>query len=530
MSTNNLPPAKSRVVRSALVVASATTLSRITGFLRDVVLAYFFGTGSQIQAFIIAFRLPNLLRDLIAEGPANAALVPVFSKMLYNNRKEEFLKVAQFIFKIILASLIAIVLLAQIFSSSLVRLIAPGFLEDPQKLALAIELVHITFIYVLLIGLAAYNTAILNSLHNFAPSAVGPVLLNISLIIAAFISVKFLAQPVMGLAWAVVIGGILQVACQLPWLRSNRIIPWNNFFNFKTDQDTKTASKRIGRLFLPRVMGTAVYEINVFVDTIFASLSFLVGPGAIAAIYYSNRIIAFPIGIIAFSFASALLPQFSSLVAKKDSQKLKDNFSFAMKFIMAVMVPVSLFIAVFSTPIIKVIFQRGEFSSISTDITSLALLFYSLGLFFFAAVKIMLVCFYAFEDTRKPVEIAFGCLMLNIVLNFVLAIPLKVGGLALASSIAAFVNLTLLCKYLKKHIPDLEYRTIFGPPLLRVLTCSVAMLVITKLCWLYLFVRLPLILGFTLNLVTAGLIYSGFGFIFNISEIKSTWQWILKRS
>ena len=530
MSTNNLPPTKSRVLRSALVVAAATSLSRITGFLRDVVLAYFFGTGSQIQAFIIAFRLPNLLRDLIAEGPANAALVPIFSKMLYNNRKEEFLKVAQFLFKIILSGLVVIVIVAQIFSSSLVRLIAPGFLEDPQKLALAIELVRITFIYVLLIGLAAYNTAILNSLHNFAPSAIGPALLNISLIIAAFISVKFLAQPVMGLAWAVVAGGVLQIACQLPWLRSNQVLPWNNFFNFKIDPEVKTASKRVGKLFLPRVMGTAVYEINVFVDTIFASLSFLVGPGAIAAIYYANRIIAFPIGIVAFSFASALLPQFSRLVAEKDTRKLTDNFSFAMKFIMAVMVPVSLFIGVFSTPIIKVIFERGEFSSVSTDITSLALLFYSLGLFFFAAVKIMLVCFYAFEDTRKPVEIAFGCLILNIILIFILAKPLKVGGLALASSISAFVNLTLLCKYLKKHIPDLNYKNIFGPALFRIAVCSLIMLVITKLCWMYLLVKLPLILGFTLNLIMAGLLYLGLGFIFNISEIKGIWQWILKRS
>lgn len=530
MSTNNLPPTKSRVLRSALVVAGATTLSRITGFLRDVVLAYFFGTGSQIQAFIVAFRLPNLLRDLIAEGPANAALVPVFSKMLYNNRKEEFLRLAQFLFKIILSSLVIIVILAQIFSSGLVRLIAPGFMEDPKKLALAIELVHITFIYVLLIGLVAYNSAILNSLHNFAPSAIGPVLLNISLIAAAFISVKVLAQPIMGLAWAVVIGGALQLACQLPWLCSKRIIPWDNFLDFKIGKEVKTEAKRIGKLFVPRVMGAAVYEINVFVDTIFASLSFLVGHGAIAAVYYANRIIAFPMGIIAFSFASALLPQFSSLVANKDSQKLTDNFYFAMKFIMAVMIPLSLFIAIFSTPIIKVIFQRGEFSSQSSSITSWALMFYSFGLFFFAAVKIILVCFYAFEDTRKPVEIAFGCLLLNIILIFILAIPLKVGGLALASSISAFANLAMLCRYLKRHMPGLRYKNIFGMPLLRIVICSVAMVVIAKLCWLNLFVKLPLILGFALNLILAGLLYLGLGFIFNISEIKGTWKWILKHS
>jgi putative peptidoglycan lipid II flippase len=529
MSTNNLHSVKHAVLRSAFLLGGLTFLSRLTGFFRDVIIAYFFGTGASIQAFIVAFRLPNLLRDLVGEGTTNTTLVPVFSKLLAQNRKDEFLKLSHFLFKIVIISLVLILLVAEMLSPVLVRLIAPGFIADINKLALAIQLVRITFFYILLIGLVAFQTALLNSFNDFAPSAIAPVLLNISLIFGAVFSAKLLKEPALGLAWAVIVGGILQVAWQIPALNRKAILPWRNFFDFKLDPGVKLLSKRVGKLFLPRLFGSAVYEINIFVDTIFASLSFLVGQGAIAAIYYANRIIQFPIGIFAFSISSALLPQLSGLAVKKERSTLIDNFSFSMRIIMAVMIPLSIFICMNAVPIIKIVFQRGKFNAFSTDITSWALVFYGLGLFFFAAVKVVLVCFYALEDTRRPVVIASVCLLVNIMLNFILAIPLKVGGLALASSISAALNLILLCQYLKRHIPEIDFRQIFGLPLLKVLLTSLVMVVSLELSQRFLLLNCALVLRLLFNLTLASLVYLGVGFLLKIGEIRNSWQWISRR-
>ncbi|MBU2540395.1 MAG: murein biosynthesis integral membrane protein MurJ [Candidatus Omnitrophica bacterium] len=529
MSTNNLPYLESRILRSASVVGAATFVSRITGFFRDVVLAYFFGTGIQMQAFIVAFRLPNLLRNLIGEGATNTTLVPVFSKLLSQAKREEFLRLSQFLFKLMLTSLVGIVILSEIASGALVRIIAPGFLDEPEKLFLAIKMSRITFVYILLIGLVAYNTSLLNSMNNFASSAIAPMLLNLSLIIGAFVSVRVMDEPILGIAWAVIVGGILQFSCQLPSLVRNHITPWSNIFHFKIEPEVKHASARVGRLFWPRTLGAAVYQINVFIDTIIASLSSLVGPGAVAAIYYANRIIQLPLGIFAFALSSALLPRFSAFVALNEKDKLAKSFVFSMNMITVIMLPISFFLILLSRPITTAIFQRGEFGIASSQITSLALLFYSLGLYFFAAVKITLACFYALEDTRRPVKIAAFCLVLNLILNIILAIPLKIGGLALASSISAAINLILLCRFLKGHIPSLKYGEIFGLPFLRIFACALFMIFCINWTWQHLFICHVLFIRLIFNLILAAFIYLAAGLLFKINEIKQALLWILRK-
>jgi putative peptidoglycan lipid II flippase len=530
MSTNNSANLKSSILCSATVISLATLLSRISGFVRDVVLAYFFGTGTAIQAFIVALRLPNLLRDLVGEGITNTTMVPVFSKLLAAGKREEFLRLCRFIFKFIFIALVVIVLIAQIIAPVLVRLIAPGFYDNIAKLTLTIKLTRITFIYILLIGVVAFHTSMLNSLNNFAPSAIGPVFLNISLIVGAFISVKILPVPIVGLAWAVVAGGILQVAVQAPALRKYNIRSGQRFFDFSLDEQTKASSQRIARLFWPRLIGSAVYQLNVFVDTIMASLSFLVGQGAIAAIYYANRIIQLPLGVFAFALSNALLPQLSSLVHNKDEQRLAQVFYFAMKAITSIMVPMSLFICLQAVPITQAVFQRGQFSAFSTQITSLTLLFYGLGVFFFAGVRIVLVCFYAFEDTLRPVQTASICLLANVILNFILAIPLKVGGLALASSLSSLLNLTLLCALLKRrHLAMLDYRLVFGLPLVRIILCSLVMVLVSRLAWQFLFLGWPLLIRLALNIILAAGIYILTAFLGKIEEVTETIKWILKK-
>ncbi len=530
MSINNSSNLKSEVLRSASAIGLATFASRITGFVRDVVLAYFFGTGIAIQAFIVAFRLPNLLRDLVGEGATNSALVPVFSKLLSQDKKEEFLKISKFLFRLILLILVSIVILGMVLAPMLVRLIAPGFFNEPGKFALTVKLTQIMFSYILLIGLVAFNTAILNSLNNFAPSAIAPVLLNIAIIAGALVSVKTLKQPILGLGWAVIFGGICQLIFQLPALLRHRIKPWQGFFDFRIDTQIKAIAKRILSLFWPRLIGSAVYQLNVFIDTIMASLSWLVGEGAVAAIYYANRIIQLPLGLFAFALSSALLPQLSTLAAKKDNEKLIDTLYFALKTIMVIMLPISAFLVLQSGPIIKSVFQRGQFSAFSSQITSWALLFYCLGLFSFASVRIVLACFYALEDTRRPVQIAFICLLSNVLLNIILAIPLKVGGLALASSLASLLNLALLCKELKRHMPVINYGQVFGFSLLKIIFAALLMAAVTKIAWQYLFLNLPLIIRLGLNLILAAFVYLGIGFLFKIRAIVETAEWILNRN
>ncbi|MEW6008592.1 MAG: murein biosynthesis integral membrane protein MurJ [Candidatus Omnitrophota bacterium] len=530
MSINNSSNLKFEILRSASVVGLATFLSRLTGFARDVVLAYFFGTGIEIQAFIVALRLPNLLRDLVAEGVTNSTFVPVFSKLLSQDKRDEFLKVCKFLFRLITLLLLSVVILGEILAPILVRLIAPGFFNEPGKFSLTVTLTRIMFSYILLIGLVSFNSAILNSLNNFAPSAIAPVLLNIAIIIGAVISAKALPVPILGLGWAVIFGGIFQLLFQIPSLLKNKIKPWHGFFDFKIDAQVKKISKRIARLFSPRLVGSAVYQLNVFIDTVMASLSWLVGEGAVAAIYYANRIIQLPLGLFAFSLSSALLPQLSSLAAKKDNEKLIDTLCFALKTILVIMLPISAYLILRSGPIIKAVFQRGQFSVFSSQITSWALLFYCLGLFFFAAVRIILACFYALEDTRRPVEIAFICLIANVLLNIILAIPLKVGGLALASSLVSLLNLTLLARSLKRHIPLINYYDMLGRAFFKVLFATTVMALVTKMAWQYLFTDLSLIIRLSLNLILAMSVYLGLAFLFKISEITEVCRWILKRN
>ena len=436
------------LIKSTRVISIATLASRILGFIRDVIIAKFFGTGARAQAFVVAFRIPNLLRRLVGEGSTNASVVPVLSGLSEQGKKEEFWQAASCLLNILLVLLAGLTLLGELFAPYIVRLIAPGFIKDPAKLYLTIRLTRLLFPYFLLIGLSAYTMAVLNSLKHFALPALAPCMLNISLIVSALIFCPRFKEPVDALVIGVLIGGILQLAIQVPLLIKKGL-----FKNARRGW-IHPKVKEMGRLFLPCTLGIAVYQINIFVDTILASLSGIVGQGAVAALYYSYRIVQFPLALFGLALAQVAIPTMSGLVAQKDFSNLKKTVSFSLRSVFTMMVPATVGIMVLARPLISILFERGSFTSYSTDITSSVLLFYCLGLTGYAGIKILASCFYSLKDTLTPVKIASFTLIINIILNLILMWPLKAAGLALATAISSTVNFILLLTILAKKMGE----------------------------------------------------------------------------
>ncbi|NQT21863.1 MAG: murein biosynthesis integral membrane protein MurJ, partial [Candidatus Omnitrophica bacterium] len=427
---------KTQIAKNAGIISLGTNLSRILGLVRDILIAKFFGTTYEAASFVVAFTIPNMLRDFVGEGAANAAFVPVLTEYRMKKTPEEFWNLANNIVNILTVALIGISVLGICIAPFIVRLMAPGFIREIGALALTVKLARIIFPYLIFIGLTACGMGILNTLRHFAAPAFGPVLMNISIIFCAI----FLCPiwGVMGLAFGVLIGGACQLFIQVPVLYKSgfRLKPVFNLFH--------PATKKIGLLLAPRIVGSAVYQINILVDRMLASLFWVVGTGGIPAMYYSYRLIQYPLAIFSTALATAALPVMSQHALEKDYSKLRETVSFSLRSIFFIMIPASIGLAVLGKPIIQILFQRGTFGTYSTDITYQALLFYTIGLFAYGGIRILATTFYSLNDTFTPVKVAACSLAINVVFNLILMWPLKIGGLALATSIAAIFNFVAL--------------------------------------------------------------------------------------
>jgi len=443
MSTKSL-------IKSTSIISVATASSRVLGFIRDILIANFFGTGNLIQAFVVAFRIPNLMRRMVGEGAVNSAFVPVLSEYLATKKKEDYWQLANVILNLLAVVLAAIVLIGIAFSPIIVRIIAPGFVKDPGQLELAIKLTRIVFPFIFLIGLTAFAAGVLNSLKHFATPAFGPCLLNLSIIATMLFFYRTINITM--LAVSILVGGFLQLMLQIPVLyKKGMRIRFPITFHHP-------AVKKIGTLLAPRILGSTVYQLNVLVDSILASLYWIVGKGGIAALYYSNRLIQFPTAIFGIAVATAVLPTLSGYFAKNELDKFKKTISFSLKFIFLFMIPAAIGIMIIGKPIIEALFQRGEFGSYSTMITNQALFFYAIGLFSYAGIKILVFSFYSMQDTMTPVKTAAIALLINVILNLILMWPLKIGGLALATSISGIFNFIVLFYILRKRMGPLNER------------------------------------------------------------------------
>ncbi len=434
------------LIKSAGVIGFLTGISRLLGFVRDLIIATAFGTSVGAEAFVVSFKIPNLLRDLVGEGAANSAFVPVLIECR-EKRKEEFWRLVSTLF-FIMAGVLALISLMGVFLAPwVVKILAPGFVSSASadKFPLTVRLTRVIFPYIFLIGLSALAMGVLNSLKEFASSALGPILLNLSMIVAgAFFERRF--GP-MALVIGVLAGGVLQLGCQFPPLLKNG-------FRWSEPRFKDSSVKKIGKLLLPRAFGSALYQINIFVDSILASFEKIVGPGGQSALYYSNRLFQLPLAIFGLAMAQAVLPTFSSQMAQNDMRAFKETFSMTLRSLMLVVLPASAGLIVLARPIIRTLFERGRFDAHSTQITSGALFFYAFGLLSCCVVKILVNAFYAVHDTKTPVKTMLVAVALNVIFSLILMKPLKIGGLALASTLSVTLNMGMLYGLLKKKVGD----------------------------------------------------------------------------
>jgi putative peptidoglycan lipid II flippase len=440
--------AKGKIAKAAGVMSAATFISRILGYIKDMILARFFGATASADVFFVAFRIPNLLRELFAEGSISSAFIPVLTEYQTKQGKEEAGRLvrAVFIFILILVGIICV--LGIIFAPAIVSAIAPGFLSDPEKFSNTALLTRIMFPFLLFISLASLVMGALNTRGVFFIPALAPALLNIVTIISVLALASRFANPIISVAIGVTAGGFVQFLFQVPsfFKQGYSLKIQISDLRFKI---WHPGLKKIGLLILPATAGLAVIQINIFISTILASY---LAEGSITYLYYSMRLIQFPIGIFGVAMGMAVLPALSEHAVKGEMNKLKEDFSFALRLLFFITVPAMIGLIALNVPIVSALFQRGRFEYAATIGTSDALIFYSTGIWAMVGVRIVTATFYSLQDTKTPVKIAASAMVINILMSLILMGPMKHNGLAFANSIAAGCNFLMLFYFLRKRL------------------------------------------------------------------------------
>ena len=436
------------LARSTTVVGGNTLASRILGFVRDVVLARLFGAGAGMDVFVVAFQIPNFLRRLFAEGAFSQAFVPVLSEYQARGPHAEVKALADRVAGTLGIALFFVTLLGILAAPLFILLFAPGFSGEPDKLALATEMLRLTFPYLFFISLTAFAGGILNTHGRFGVPAFTPVLLNLALIGAAIWIAPLFAEPIFGLAIGVFIAGIAQLAFQLPFLRAVDVLPrprwgWSH-----------PGVRKIGRLMLPAILGSSVAQINLIVDRIIAS--FLV-TGSISWLYYSDRLLEFPLGIFAIALATVILPGLSQRHAEQSMAAFSATLDWALKLVAVIAVPAAVGMFMLAGPMLATLFQYGVFTAADTRMASLSLMAYSVALVGFTLVKVLSPGYFSRQDIRTPVRVSIRAMFLNIALNLAIVVPMfRLGipgahaGLAAATGLAAVYNASALYMGLRR--------------------------------------------------------------------------------
>ncbi len=434
---------KRNIARAAGVVGLATVISRFMGLARDMVVSRLFGAGFYTDSFFAAFQIPNMLRRFFAEGALTSAFVPIFSECLTRKGEDEARELANICFSVLTVVMALVVALGIIFSPLLMSLMFPGFGADPGKLELTIFLNRVMFPYIFLISLVALCMGILNTVRHFFTPAISTVFLNLSMIFCSIFMHSKFGVPITALAIGVLLGGILQLLLQLPVL-------YRKGFSIRfTFRPGHPAVKRIALLMGPSVFGVGVYYLNIMVGGILASL---LPQGSVSYLYYAQRLFEFPQGIFTVSVAQAVLPSMSRQAAAGEMDNLKDSLAFGLRLTLFITIPAMAGLLACSIPIFSLLLMGGNFDFTQVEKSAEALLFYSLGLVFVAMVRVLVPAFYSLRDTATPVKIAFAAFILNAVFSIILMKPLLHGGLALASSLSAMFNMTLLLYCLRRKI------------------------------------------------------------------------------
>lgn len=432
------------LVRSVGVIGSLTLLARVAGYVRDLFIAAFMGAGAVSDAFFVAFRIPNFLRRIFAEGAFSAAFVPLFAGKLATQNQDDAVRFAEQTQSFLLAVLLGITVLAEIFMPQLIHVFTPGFTSDPEKFELAVILTRITFPYLIFISLVALYGGVLNSLERFAAFAAAPILLNVTMIVAIAGFGRRAETPAHALAFGVLVAGVIQWGWMLYSCHRMKI-------HLKLGIPRLTEGvRRLIATMLPAVIGASVAQINLLVDTIIASLI----PGAVSYLYYADRISQLPLGVIGVAVGTALLPLLSKHIQQGAMDEARTQLNRGTELTMLLCLPAAVALTVIAGPIISVLFERGEFDATNAVATAEALAALAFGLPAFVLVKVFLPGFYAAHDTKTPLKIAIFCILLNIALNllFLFAMPfLKHIGIALATSLSSWVNAGIMAFILHRR-------------------------------------------------------------------------------
>jgi putative peptidoglycan lipid II flippase len=431
------------VVRAVGAIGIATLVSRILGFARDMVVARAFGAGPVTDAFFVAFRIPNLLRRLLAEGALSTAIIPVFTESLHRGGRVEFARIVRAVTGVAVVVLCAVSALGMLLAPWIVRVMAPGWTADPQLVGMASSLTRFMFPYLLLVGLAALAMGALNAQHRFFTAALGPAVLNVAMIASVLVLAGRMSPPIFSLAVGVLIGGAGQLLVQLPEL-SRLGVPLRP----STEWSHPAVRAIAGRLW-PAVFALASVQVTVLVNTLLASL---LPQGTVSYLYYADRVMEFPLGVFGIALATAVLPGMAAQAARGEHRALTETLGFALRLSAFIAVPAGVGLLALGYPIVRMLFQRGEFNPADAVATTQALAGYAVGLPAFSAARIAAQTFYALGDTRTPVWAGFVSVVANVALAFALMWPLKHAGLALASSLSAYINLLLLYWLLRKRL------------------------------------------------------------------------------
>lgn len=429
-------------MRSTFTVGGMTLLSRVFGLLRDITLATYFGATGGTDAFLVAFKIPNFMRRLFGEGAFSLAFVPVLSEYREKRDKAALKDLIDHVAGTLGGFLLVLSLLGMTFAPALVYIFAPGFTKSADQLQLTADLLRITFPYILFISLVALAGGILNSFHKFAIPAFTPVLLNLCLIGSVYFLAPHFEQPLMALAWGVALAGVAQLLIQFPSLIKLGLMPIPKL------RGGHEGVKKIIRLMVPTIVGSSVAQINLLLDTVIAS--FLI-TGSVTWLYYSDRLLEFPLGVLGIAIATVILPTLSQQHARASAEQFNDTLNWALRLVTIITIPSCVGLFILAGPILASLFQYDRFTSHDTYFASLSLMAYMLGLPALIAVKILAPGFYARQDTRTPVRIAIIAMISNMVMNIALVVPLVLLdyeaphiGLALATSLSAYINAMLL--------------------------------------------------------------------------------------
>ena len=450
------PPAASpQLARSAGVIGAATMTSRVLGLVRDQVLAFLFGAGDQMDAYNIAFRIPNLVRDLFAEGAMSAAFVPTFTRTLANEGRERAWRLGSLVVNALLLATGVIVVLGMVFAGPITTAFAGAYAEVPGKLELTTSLTRIMFPFLALVAVATALMGMLNSLHRFFIPAVSPAMFNVGSIICTIGLAP--VMPLLGLpvivapAIGVLVGGFMQMAVQWPSLRREG-------YHYQPVLDFRDEGlRRVLVLMGPGVVGLAAVQINLFVNSILATGE---GTSAVSALSYAFRLMYMPIGIFGVSIATAVVPTLSRHAARNDTAAMRDTVSSGLRMMMMLNVPATVGLIVLATPIVALIFEHGAFTREHTAATAAALAFYAPGLVGYSAVKIAVPSFYALRDSRTPVVVSAATVLLNVVLNLTLVRVMGFTGLALGTASSAIFNAGTLLWLLRSRLDGIDERRV----------------------------------------------------------------------